>query len=249
MTATAVGTALIRHAEALIGQLDHAAEELDAFRHGTTGSACVGAVTGPAVGFVVPAVRRLKPFARNADIRIDVAPSTDLMQGLLSGEYDFILSRIPPEVDKRRLNILHRRVETLEFVVRAGHPLTSGDSYTLEDLSRETWVIQSAGMPIRAAVEEAFLAQKIAPPAEVVSTASLLVTIAYLQSSNAIAPAPQEVTNLLCTATGGGLQKLLLTEPITMSPYYLITMAGRQISPLSKRLLSLVSDAMQAASA
>jgi len=247
MTATAIGAVLVRHAGNLVGEIDQAAEELQAYRSGAMGSARVGAVTGPAVGFVVPAVQALKAGGRNADIRIDVAPSADLMSGLLSGEYDFILSRIPPDVDKKNLVILHHRVEELEFLVREGHRLTSEKSCDLADLRRETWVIQSAGMPLRAAVEEAFLRRNIPPPANVINTASLLVTIAYLRSSNAIAPASSEVSDLLCHAGSGGLQRLPMRQTIAMSPYYLIRVADRQISPLAERLLKLVAQAMEPA--
>jgi len=244
MTPTAIGAALVRHAENLVGQIDHAAAELQAYRSGAAGAVCVGAVTGPAVGFLVPAVQALKAGGRNADIRIDVAPSTELMSGLLGGEYDFILSRIPPDVDKRNLVILSHRVEELEFMVRAGHPLAAEKSCGLADLRDQTWVIQSAGMPIRAAVEEAFLTRNIPPPVDVVNSASLLVTIAYLQTSNAVAPASSEVADLLCHADEGGLRRLSMRQPITMPPYYLIRVAGRQISPLAERLLKLVTRAM-----
>lgn len=244
MTPTVIGAALVRHAETLLGQLDFAAEELASYRAGTSGAASVGAVTGPAVGYVVPAVQALKADAGPVDIRIDVAPSTDLMAGLFSGEYDFILSRIPPDIDKRKLTVLHHRVETLEFLVRAGHPLAGRAHCSLADLRHETWVIQSAGMPIRAVVEEAFLTRRMLPPADVVTTASLLVTIACLKTSSAVAPVSREVADLLGASVGGGLHRLRMDQQTAMPPYYLIRIAGRRISPLAERLLTLVTTAM-----
>ena len=60
-------------------------------------------------------------------------------------------------------------------------------------------------------------------------------------SSNAIAPIAREVSDLL---TGhkvrADLRALKLDRRIVMSPYYLLQMRGRQLSPLANQLKRLV---------
>ena len=96
MEPTAIGCALARRAENLLEEIREAAREVDAIRRGLTGTVRVGAVTGGAVAFVVPAIQALKTEAGTADIHVEVAPSGPLIADLLSGQLDFVLGRILP---------------------------------------------------------------------------------------------------------------------------------------------------------
>ncbi len=243
MAPTPIGEILTRHAEALLHGLDDTAKEVAAFRAGVTGTVRVGAVTGAAVAYVVPAIQTLKTQVDNAEIRVDVAPSVELMAGLNNGAYDFALCRVPPSVDTRGLEIAPGHVEELEIVVRDGHPLGAADRLSLAHLAAMTWVVQAPGMPIREAVEKAFLADGMAPPRDIVDSASLLVMLAYVLGSDAVAPVPREVVALLMGAASARLRTLPLPV-ITMSHYHLISDAKRPISPLARRLRGLVLAAM-----
>ncbi|MBK8456074.1 MAG: LysR family transcriptional regulator [Phyllobacteriaceae bacterium] len=241
MTATPVGEILARNAVNLFNGLEQTMREVDAAGSGRGGTARVGAVTGGAVAFVVPAIQRLKQSAIGADIHVDVAPSDVLMAGLQNGDYDFVLSRIPAGVDARQFTIQRGRVEIIRFVVRGGHPLCARKTIGLADLAGQEWVIQAAGTPMRQAVEEAFVANGVALPGEIVNTTSLLVMIAYLASSNAIAPISREVADLIGAGVfGENLAILDLNEPIIVHPYHLITRRNQVISPLAGRLRDLV---------
>ena len=121
MSPTPIGEVLARHADAIMSDLVQADEELRAFEAGRLGAVRVGAVTGAAVGYVAPAIREMG--VEGADIFVEVAPSVDLMDRLLRGDLDFILSRVPQGTDVRQLEILGGRVEMLTYVVREGHPL------------------------------------------------------------------------------------------------------------------------------
>ena len=70
---------------------------------------------------------------------------------------------------------------------------------------------------------------------------SLLVMIAMLASSNAIAPMSREVSDLLCRQTPvGDLTTLRLDTPIEVTPYHLITLSGKRLSPIAARLRELL---------
>lgn len=246
MQPTALGEVLARRAGVLLAEIDEAAREIEAIKTGRAGTVRVGAVTGAAVGYIVPAVQALKAESRSAEIRIQVAPSVQLMDGLLDGALDFVLSRVPPDVDGGRLDILHGRVETLRFLVKASHPLRDQRKVALDTLADLPWVIQERGMPIREAVDAAHICAGLPPPSDVVDSASLLVTLAYLRTSNAIAPVASEVSDILSHTGLGDFAALEPAAQITLTPYHLIRQKDRPLGPIAERLLELVKGELSA---
>lgn len=245
MVPTPIGEILARNAVGLLNGLDQTLSEVHAVGLGRAGTARVGAVTGSAVAFVVPAIHQLKKTAAKADIHVDVAPSDALIAGLLKGEYDFVLSRIPPGTDARQFNIRRGRVEVIRFLVRKNHPLANREALKLGELAGFEWVIQAPHTPMRQAVEEAFVAQNIPLPEEIVNTTSLLVMIAYLSSTNAIGPISREVADLLGPkGIESGLTALELEEPIIVNPYHLISRKNQVMSPLAQQLRELVASGL-----
>jgi DNA-binding transcriptional LysR family regulator len=221
---------------------------VEAVVSGRGGTARVGAVTGGAVAFMVPAIQQLRAFAAASDIHVDVAPSDVLIPGLLRGDYDFVLARVPAGQDTRELSILPGRVEVIRFMVNGRHPLAGRQGLRIADLAGFEWVIQALSTPMRQTVEEAFTSHGIALPSEIVNTTSLVVMIAYLLSSRAIAPISHEVAELLGpSGLAGNLRQLDLVDPIVVNPYYLITRRDQVISPVATRLHELVLAALAAA--
>ncbi|MFT4794782.1 MAG: DNA-binding transcriptional LysR family regulator [Paracoccaceae bacterium] len=245
MRITAMGEILSRRATGLVSGLDEAMREIDAFKAGQIGSVRIGAVTGAAVGVAVPAIQALKREAPGAEIHVDVGPSDTLIDGLLAGDFDFVLGRPPHGIDTRQFEILRGRVENVSFQARAAHPLAGRAGLSLHDIAGFPMVVQARGTPLRRGLEEAFLANEIAMPVDIVNTTSLVVMIAFLTSTDAIAPMSNEVSELLgLGVTRAALTQLAVRETIVLSPYHLITRRGRPLSPLTARLRELVLDAL-----
>jgi DNA-binding transcriptional LysR family regulator len=245
MTATPAGEVLARNAAGLLNGLDHTLQEVKAVNAGRAGSVRVGSVTGGAVAFVVPAIQELKKTAEGADIYVDVAPSDVLIQGLINGEYDFVLSRLPSGTDAKQFTILNGRTEIIEFAVRQGHPLSGRTKLGLAEMAKYEWLIQAPHTPLRQAVEEAFAREGVGSPLETVNTTSLLVMISYLTSSDAIAPISREVADLLGPQIfGGKLDTLDIEQEIVVAPYHVISRRHHMISPLAARLRGFVFSAL-----
>ncbi len=244
MAPTPIANVLIRHAGSLLQGLTATVNEVDAFGAGKTGTVRVGSVTGAAVAYVVPAIQALKQDTYGADVHVDVGSSDSLMDGLLNGDYDFVLSRIPPHLDARMFEILRGRVEAVEFLVRPGHPLLRIKAPALEDLAGYSWVTQAQGTPMRQSVEESFIARGVALPEEIVNTTSLLVMIAYLQTSDSISPVSSEVADLLRKSQAGVMNTIKIRQSIIISPYHLIQRKRHVPSPLAGRLRDLVIAAL-----
>lgn len=85
MEPTEIGQIVLRRAQAMLREMRSMAAEVQALREGFGGAVRVGAVTGPAVGYLVPAIRQIKRDAPGAEITVDVAPSRDLLRHLAAG--------------------------------------------------------------------------------------------------------------------------------------------------------------------
>ncbi len=241
---TPMGELLARHATVLLSDFDRATSDLHAFKSGRLGTVHIGAVTGAAVGFVVPAIQSLEQDLLSANVRVEVAPSVDLMDGLLSGDLDFVLCRIPPNTDTSRLEVLLGRVERLRLLAQHSHPLAGKRAVTLNDMCDCTWVMQAPSMPIREAVDACHIELGISPPQNVIESSSLLVTLAYLQATHAVSPVAFEVAELMGNIASQGLAVLDLDEPVTLSPYHLIRQRGRPLGPLAQQMLLMVHRQM-----
>ncbi len=250
MSVTPMGEILARHAANLLQGVEETERELQGARSGFAGTARVGAVTGAAVSLVVPAIQHLKRSARGADLHIEVAPSDVLIDGLLRGTFDFVLARIPAGVEARQFEILWGNQEPSVFVARSGHSLAKRRHLKIEHLQGYEWVIQGPQTPLRLAVEEAFIERGVPLPAEIVNTASTVLTIAYLLASNGIAPMSREVAAMLAPSNAeSGLRVLDVSDPLFIRPYHLVALKNRAIAPLAVNLKKLVAEAMQKTSA
>ena len=237
MEPTEIGRAVLRRANAILCEMLSMGADVAALRSGMGGAVRVGAVTGPAVSYLVSAIREIKQSAPDADITVDVMPSRELLTCLAAGEMDFVLARILPEFDSQDFNILPMRDEKVSFLVRADHPLSRAASVTMVELADQEWIMQQRGAPIREAALAAFADVGLTEPQNIVSSPSLLLTIAYLAQSDAVAPMSREVAELLVRPpVAAGFAILPVAQDIRVSPYYLLDLKRRPLSPLATRL-------------
>ncbi|PRX37832.1 DNA-binding transcriptional regulator, LysR family [Meinhardsimonia xiamenensis] len=242
MSPTGLGEVVVAHASAIVHRLDQAGVEIEAWRSGHAGRIDIGTVTGPAVAYVVPAILELRAEAPRAGVGIDVAPSAELAAGLLRGDYDLVVGRVPEGIDPRQFEILSGRVEEVVLMAHASHPLaTAPQPVPLEALRGFPWVMQRAGMPIRVAIEQAYMSRGLTPPPDVIDTASLLVSMALLSETQALAPVTREVAGLLEGFRNDGLRTIRTRPEIVLSPYHILRLRDREPSPLARRFLGILT--------
>jgi len=214
---------------------------VEELKEGGGGTTAIGAVTGAAVGFVIPAMHQLRAIAPKAEININVDTSDALVKDLIAGNNDFVLARIPKQYDANIFHVYPARTESVTLVARKDHPLAGQERISVHDLAHFEWVMQSHRAPIREAVEAAFMEESAELPVSIINSTSLLALMAILVSSNAIAPMAREAIDLLTSdLVDANLKALKLDRQIIMSPYYLLQMRDRQLSPLANQLKRLV---------
>ena len=241
MVPTALGEICIRHAKVILEEYGALNEEARRITVGQIGRVRVGAVTGPAVGLLMPAVRAIKAASPDIEMTIEVGPSAELVRGLVEGRLDFVIARIPPDYDARDFRFQPARSELVTLLVRPEHPLAGQTEVTLAELAEYEWVVQEIGSPIRQAVEAAFRNQQLDTPTRVTNSSSLLVVLALLETTDTIAPQSEEVAAMLTRGPlGANIAALELAEPILVSPCFIIPNRFRQLPKAAESLLAAV---------
>ncbi|MGR3322519.1 MAG: LysR family transcriptional regulator [Pseudooceanicola sp.] len=243
MEPTALGAVCIRHATVILEEFDALEIETQRVSSGELGHVRVAAVTGPAVGSLMPAVTAVKAAAPDLEVTIDVGPSSEPVRGLVEGRFDFVIARLPPGYDSRDFRLHPARSEEVSLLLRRDHPLAGRRGVRLEELVGYDWVIQELGSPIRQAVDAAFHARAVPTPSRTTNSSSLLVVLTLLESTDVIAPQSREVAQLFARdRIGANLVTLDLEEPISVSPCFIIQNRQRRLSSAADRLLKAVFD-------
>jgi DNA-binding transcriptional LysR family regulator len=248
---TALGQSLARHARSLLVQLQHAEQEMADVRSGRSGAAAFGAVTAPAIELAAPALGALGALYPNIEVTIQIDNSQVLARDLLSARLDFILARIPDDLDSRLFDALTIGVEEACLIVRAGHPLLRSGTVPLAEMTNFNWILQPRGTPLRRTVENMFRARNLPSPERFSNTSSLLLTMILVAKSDAIAPMSLEAAKFATQQGGAGnaLAILPTESPIVVQPYSLITVRDRPLSPAAQSVFDYIRKAALARTA
>ncbi len=169
-------------------------------------------MTAPAISLVVPAIQRVTRTYPGIEINIEVEPSNVLARELLAARHDFIISRIPDELNPRLFTAHEIGVEKACLVVRNGHPLLKKGVASLEDLPGYDWVFQPPGTLLRRKVEDIFITAGVPLPENIINTSSLLLTLAIVCRTDAITPVALDMAQFMCGQTSRAGQILHLAD-------------------------------------
>ncbi|WP_164730558.1 LysR substrate-binding domain-containing protein [Pelagibacterium montanilacus] len=234
-------------ARRMLHELDATSREISQIGSGFRGTITVGSVTGPSVAIILPAIQSARARYPENEISLIVDTSDKLAGHLLARRLDFYVGRVPADVDTRALATRVVGPEPFCLVVREGHPLLEKQSPTLEDYTQYEWIMQPPGGLARHMVELYLLEHDCSPPERVISTSSLMVTLAFIQETDAIAPLASAVADFW-TSRGGGLNRvrvLPLASDMAILPYALVTRQGESLSAAATRFYDDVSAKLE----
>lgn len=235
---TAYGEILVRHARAILAEIDQVQEEIASLKSGLSGQASVGTVTTPGTNLVPLAVGLLKRKHPGLMVSIDVDHSRPLVEKLLGGQLDVVVARM---LDSRGAGELQFEPLAEEFhaVIAGGtHPLAGTKGIRLEDLLGQEWIMPPPGSVVRDRLATVFLQQGLPMPANVVQTQSLPAILGLLRASEAVVPLPRETVQPLCDS--GVLSVLIDNLGVAMSPFGIITRRKHKVSPGAQALLDAI---------
>lgn len=245
VTLTPAGEALAARARDLLSGLDDAQRQIQALSSGERGTVRIGSVTGPAVELVLPVIRELRVTYPDIELSVHVDTSDKLADALTAGELDFYIGRVPDGMDTRAITLHEVGPEPVSLVARLEHPLFSRRSeLTIADCLGYDWVMQPENGLLRRTTEAYLLRNGFAPPERILSTSSMLLTLAIICETNAIAPLARSAADFYAgeQAFGGRIRRLDTAGDLAVVPYSIIHLRSVDPSPAVRRVLHLITQ-------
>ncbi|MBU0582645.1 MAG: LysR family transcriptional regulator [Alphaproteobacteria bacterium] len=235
---TPYGTTLARRARAMLLELREVDREISDLKSGRGGAVFLGSVTAPAIGLAVPAIKRIRKSFPSIEISMQVDTSAVLARELLASRHDFIIARIPDDLNPRLFEARVIGIEKACLIVRRGHPLADGRTVGLEELTGYDWIFQPGGSLLRRTMETHFMSHHVPLPDRILNTTSLLLTLVMVAQSDTIAPVALDVAKFINADDGlaGAIEVLPIAFDIDVQPYSLIRARNRALSPAASLL-------------
>lgn len=241
---TDAGRVFAERARQVLHLLDVTGTEVAELGRGDRGLVRIGSVTGPALEIVLPVIRELRVTYPDIELSVQVDTSDKLAEGLLSRDLDFYIGRLPDMVDARSVTLEPIAPEPVSLLVRLHHPVGRKGTVTLKECLAYDWVMQPTGGVLRHTVEHYLLANGYPPPARVLSTSSLLLTLAIISETNAIAPVARSAATFYAEreGLGGRVRQLDVAGDMAVLPYSIVQLRGASDSPAAARVLGLIRN-------
>lgn len=235
---TEVGKTLAERCVRVLQELTDAATDIEHHLSGQRGQVHIGSVTGPAVEYVLPAIRHIRLSYPEISVSVEIGPSTVLAPMLEEGRLDFSLSRVPLDVDPDLFDEQPLRREPACMVARLDHPLIRHPSpIPAHALLGFDWVFPPIGAPIRTTAESALRDMGLQLPTKILTTSSFLFTLATIQRSNAIGPVARSVAEsfaLLPDGSPGTIAILDTDLPLSVETYSFLTRRAQTLTPVAR---------------
>jgi DNA-binding transcriptional LysR family regulator len=243
---TQAGQSLAYRSTRILQEIADAGRDVDELSQGLSGRVTVGAVTGPAIEFVLPVIRQIRLSFPRISLEVHVGSSDILAPMLFEGRLDFALCRLPPDFDPSAFHQLPQRREPISMVARNGHPLLGPESIKAELLLSQDWVLPPVGAILRSTVERNLKDLKLPFPERVLTTSSFLFTLAMLRQTNAIAPIASAVVEAFSDMPAGAasIVKLPTDLDISVDTYSLLTRANQALTPAAESVFREVMRAV-----
>lgn len=181
---TEAGAALQRHAQAVQIQLVDAANEVASLTHRRDSLVRIGA--GPSwLTHLLPAVV-VRAVARDPALRFQVSTgqADRLFAALREGQLDVVFGAIPEGAARNGLAVTELTRDDVRVVARRGHRLAGKKQISLEELTRERWVLAGPEMFLRRRLVALLESHDLALPAPIIEADSTPFILAMVQSSD-----------------------------------------------------------------
>lgn len=241
MQPTLYGETMIRHARALLADLDALHDGIRALADGAAGTLDIGAMASTASVVVPRAVARMA--ARHPQVRISIQEGThDMLVGALKrGELDLILGRVMggAQMDDLEYEALYN--DEYRVVCGRGNPLARRRGLRLADLAGERWILPQPSAPLRQRVDILFMAEAGVRPKNALESVSLLTNLTLLQEARMLTVMPADSAQRFCAL--GLLHVLPVPLKDLFGPVALVTRAQRPRSPAMAAFIALLREA------
>lgn len=237
--ATAEGKIVMEHARSILSELNRVPSEIAALKDRSETLISVGSIKAPALSMVPRALVEFQTLHSQARVNLLVDSSPALLQKLRQEELDIVVGRLVPELNPGLFNYEElAESQTVNVVVRPGHPWLRRPHIEWSQLLEAMWIIPPQGSMLKLQFESMFLQQKMMPPQNLVETLDLDTIRQLLDESSALAVLSDEVAKA-CKAVP--LQSLSRTLSFKMQGFGLITLKDKPLSKAAAEMVRLLA--------
>jgi len=235
---TAYGEKVARFARSVLADFDRTREDIETVASGGAGRIRVGAMVVATPGLLVDAVGQLKSQSPRTTVSIEEGDLSRLLPRLRVGELDFIVGRLEPGYASPDLETQALYPEAMNVVVAPNHPLARLRRPGWQALVMHPWVVPPAWASSRVKLDQMFYKHRLEPPADVIESASYLVTLSFLRQRGCVAFVARDVARHL--ESEGLALALRLPVPIELPSVGIILLRGGMRTPACDRLLDAI---------
>lgn len=243
---TVFGATLIRHGKLIFAQISNAAQELDDLSEGNSGRVVVGTLLAASTSLLPRAIEILLAERPNVAIKINEGTNEVLMPGLLSGEIDMVVGRLPSHRHRDKLWQEKLFEDRILAVVGPHHPLAGKADVSFAQAKPFGWILPPLETTLRRQIDHFFIGQQQYVPAVSIESVSYLTNRSLLQSRDLIGLMPAEVVSQ--DIQNGHLAQLDWTVPFGRGPIGISLRAGDDLSPASRAFKAALHKAAQSRS-
>ncbi len=245
---TDCGRVLLARGAAMLDELRQGIEEIRFLADPTTGEVLVGA-TEPMTAVVSAVVDRLSRRHPRMRFRVDVAPTTELVQGLRGRALDLAVTRMAEAGAEPDLRAEVLFDDPLAVMADRGNPLVRRKQRRadLGDLLGEPWALPPYDSFLGAFILEAFRRRGLEPPRAAVSTRSVQMWVAMLRTRRFLGVGPSAM--LRFSAHYPSLAALPVDLAETRRPIALVALANRSPAPAARLFAECARAVAQGAAA
>ncbi len=190
---TEAGNALIFHSKLLLTQISNAAQDLDDLTEGKSGHVVVGTLLAAAPLLLPTAIEGLLHERPKVAVKVIEGANAMLIPGLLSGELDMIVGRLPTYNLASNLSLERLIDEKIVIIAGRQHPLVGKSGLTFKDLKDFSWILPPSDTTLRRQVDHFFTTRENYAPPSVIDSVSYLTNRSLLSTRNFLYPVPEHV--------------------------------------------------------
>ncbi|CAD0185000.1 Hca operon transcriptional activator [Ruegeria sp. THAF57] len=240
---TVFGETLIRHGKLIFTQVSNAAQELDDLNEGNSGRVVVGTLLAASTSLLPAAIEILLTDRPNVAVKISEGTNEVLMPGLLSGEIDMVVGRLPSHRHRDKIRQEKLLQDHILAVVGPQHPLAGKPDVSFAQTKPFGWILPPLETTLRRQADHFFIGQQQYVPPVTVESVSYLANRALLQSRNLIGLMPAAVVTQ--DFSNGHLSQLDWTVPFGHGPIGISLRADDDLSPAGRAFKAALHQAAQ----
>jgi DNA-binding transcriptional LysR family regulator len=239
---TAYGRAMLKRSHAAFDELRQGIKDIEFLSDPTVGEVRIGTTPPLAASFVFAVVERLTRRYPRITFRI-VAEGVNQ-----SAQLNNLTERAVDLLVFRKENVLMNGETSFEYLfkspyvvaVGAGNPWLKRRKVALADLMAERWALPAPDDAFGTFVTEAFRSAGLEYPRATVATSALEIRANLLRTGHYLSIVPEFWLQL--PAPHSFIKKLPVELPVTGAPIGIITLKGRELSPVAQLFIDCARE-------